>query len=383
MKIRNIVITISLLIAGCLYSFGQRKTFTVTSKIADLKDSTYNMTIWNGISDVVFKKGSTKNGQIYYQDTTSVPLIIRLTLPTESLYKRVDRGYIPVKSQSIWFVAMPGGKILLKGKLSDFAEVYPSGDKENDVISKLNKGYHPLLNKSANIELKLAKDTVEEALKKRLEAEQERIDSEAEKYLKDFLKKNISSIAGLYYLEDMLIREIVTIDTVEALLPTVAKAYQSSPFYTILKNRVAGSKYDVGKSIFQINTRNTYDGKVFDSNSWKGKFYLIDFWGSWCGPCMADVPDLKKLRDSYPDQLRVLGIASDKNDSWRKAIEQHNLNWAHILNDKGSNNYVLRLNVTGFPTKILVDPNGTIVYRSTGGGETSFEKISEIIKNWK
>ena len=383
MKIKNIVITISLLIAGCLYSFGQRKTFTVTSKIADLKDSTYNMTIWNGISDVVFKKGSTKNGQIYYQDTTSVPLIIRLTLPTESLYKRVDRGYIPVKSQSIWFVAMPGGKILLKGKLSDFAEVYPSGDKENDVISKLNKGYHPLLNKSANIELKLAKDTVEEALKKRLEAEQERIDSEAEKYLKDFLKKNISSIAGLYYLEDMLIREIVTIDTVEALLPTVAKAYQSSPFYTILKNRVAGSKYDVGKSIFQINTRNTYDGQVFDSNSWKGKFYLIDFWGSWCGPCMADVPDLKKLRDSYPDQLRVLGIASDKNDSWRKAIEQHKLNWAHILNDKGSNNYVLRLNVTGFPTKILVDPNGTIVYRSTGGGETSFEKISEIIKNWK
>ena len=122
MKFKNIVITISLLIASCLYSFGQRKTFTVTSKIADLKDSTYNMTIWNGFSDVVFKKGSTKNGQIYYQDTTSVPLIIRLTLPTESLYKRVDRGYIPVKSQSIWFVAMPGGKILLKGKLSDFAQ---------------------------------------------------------------------------------------------------------------------------------------------------------------------------------------------------------------------------------------------------------------------
>ncbi|MGE8292373.1 MAG: TlpA family protein disulfide reductase, partial [Sphingobacterium sp.] len=161
------------------------------------------------------------------------------------------------------------------------------------------------------------------------------------------------------------------------------KAYRSSPFYTSLKNRVEGSKYDVGKSIFQINSSNTYDGKAFDSNSWKGKFYLIDFWGSWCGPCMADVPDLKKLRDSYPDQLRVLGIASDKNESWRKAIEQHELNWVQILNDKGSNNFVLRLNITGFPTKILVDPNGKIVYRSTGGGETSFDKMNEIIKNWK
>lgn len=383
MKFRKLLALTGLLVASSLHSFGQSKTFTVTSQIADFKDSTYNMTIWNGVTDAYYKKGSTKNGQIFYQDTTSMPLIVRLTLPTESLFKRVDRGYIPVKSQSIWFVAMPGGKVLLKGKLSDFAEVYPSGDKENNTISALNKGYHPLLNKSANIELKLAKDTSDAVLNKRLAAEQEQIDAQAAKYMNDFLKKNVSSVAGLYYLEDMLVREIVTIETVEALLPTVDKAYRSSPFYSSLKNRVAGSKYDVGKSIFQINSSNTYDGKAFDSNSWKGKFYLIDFWGSWCGPCMADVPDLKKLRDSYPDQLRVLGIASDKNESWRKAIEQHELNWVQILNDKGSNNFVLRLNITGFPTKILVDPNGKIVYRSTGGGETSFDKMSEIIKNWK
>lgn len=373
----------SVLIASSLYSFGQSKTFTVTSKITDFKDSTYNMTIWNGVTDAYYKKGTVKNGQIYYQDTTSLPLVIRLTLPTDALFKRVDRGYIPVKSQSIWFVAMPGGKILLEGKLSDFAEVYPSGDKENNTISALNKGYHPLINKSANISLQLAKDTSDAALNQRLEADQEKIDAEAAKYMNDFLKKNASSIAGLYYLEDMLVRDIVTMETVEAILPTIDKAYRMSPFYKSLQNRVEGSKYDVGKAMFQINSSNTYDGKAFDSNSWKGKFYLIDFWGSWCGPCMADVPDLKKLRDTYPDQLRVLGIASDKDESWRKAIEQHDLNWVQILNDKGNGNFVSRLNVTGFPTKILVDPNGKIAYRSTGGGETSFQKMSEIIKNWK
>ncbi len=376
-------IIVVLLLTNSLYCFGQSKTFTISSKISNLTGKTFSLTIWNGLTNAYYKDGTIKDGQIYYQDTTSIPLIIRITLPVEALFKNVKGGFIPVKSQSIWLVAMPGGDILLEGKLSDYAEVYPSGDKENKVISALNKGYHPLINKSANISVKLANDTSDAALTNTLTKDKKEIDQASTQYMNDFLKKNASSIAGLYYLEDMLMRGIVSMETVEAILPTISKPYRKTHFFKSLENRVAGSKYSEGRSIFQISTSKTYDGKPFDSNSWKGKFYLIDFWGSWCVPCLEDIPALKSLRDSYPDQLNILGIASDQDANWRKAIEEHELNWVQILNDKGEENYVSRLNITGFPTKILVDPNGKIVYRSTGGGETSFQKMGEIIKNWK
>lgn len=363
----------------------QVKEYTITSAIKDLKDSTYSMTIWDGTSQTRSAQGTMRNGQIYYKDTTSIPLVIRITLPTKALYKQVGRGYIPVKSQSIWVVASPGKTIKLTGHLSDFAEVYPSGDKENKVLAELTKAYHPLINAAANISVNLGlnKDKMDAAQIEKLEAEQKKLYQDAQQVMDAFLIKHPSSIAGLYYIEDMLLRSSITIEFAEELLPKITKQYKATRFYTKIENRIAGSKYNVGRPIFNIASSNTYDGKPFTTDSWKGKFYLIDFWGSWCVPCIADVPDLKKLRDAHRDQLEVLGIASDKDAPWRKAVVDHNLDWTQILNGAGDQDFVSRLNVTGFPTKILVAPNGEIVYRSSGGGESSFQKMAEIIKNWK
>ncbi|TDQ77935.1 TlpA family protein disulfide reductase [Sphingobacterium yanglingense] len=363
----------------------QVKEYTITSSIKGIEGEEYDLTIWDGANNGRWAKGKVSNGQIYYRDTTSVPLMIRIFLKNKGLYKSVGRGSIPVKSQGIWLVVMPGEKVQLKGHLSDFAEVYPQGGKENKVLSELTKAYHPLLNKAVNIELHLAlnEGKVTAAEEAKLRQGQENLNSAAQKVMDTFLEKYASSIAGLYYIEDMLLRENISVEFAEKLLPSVTAKYRNTSFYKKVANRVEGNKYTVGKTIFTISSNNTYDGKAFTADSWKGKFYLIDFWGSWCGPCMADVPDLKKLRDAYPDKLQVLGIASDKDTPWRKAVVEHDLNWTQILNGAGEQDFVSRLNVAGFPTKILVDPNGEIVYRSTGGGETSFQKMAEIIENWK
>ena len=92
---------------------------------------------------------------------------------------------------------------------------------------------------------------------------------------------------------------------------------------------------------------------------------------------------LKNLKESHASKLNVLGIASDKEASWRQAIHEYDLNWTHILNGTGEEDFVARLNVDGFPTKILVAPNGEIVYRSSGGGEESFKIMADIIDDWK
>lgn len=375
-----------IVLIGAVYTVHcQTKEYSITSSIKDLKDSTYSMTIWNGGPQARSATGKMRDGQIFFKDTTSTALVIRLTLPTKELFKQTTGGYFPVKSQSIWMIASPGSNIQLTGYLSDFAEVYPNGDKENEIMAELNRAYHPLLNKSVNISVDIANngDKMDSLRIKTLQTEQKEIDAKAKEVMEAFLNKHPSSVAGLYYMNDMLLRRMVSVELVESLLTKVEPALKNTGYFQAVANRVEGSRYDVGRPMFTVSTPSTYEGKAFSTEEWKGKFYLIDFWGSWCGPCIADFPALKKLKDSFPVELRVLGIASDKEASWRKGIVDHDLNWTQILNGAGDQDFVSRLNVTGFPTKILVNPTGQIVYRSSGGGESSFDKMAEIIKKWE
>src|SRR5690606_7704512 len=98
---KKILIVLGLL--ASVYSLqAQVKDYLVTSSIKDLKDTTFSLTIWDGGPQARSAQGTMRDGQIYYKDTTSIPLVIRLTLPTKELYKQAGRGYYPVKSQSIW-----------------------------------------------------------------------------------------------------------------------------------------------------------------------------------------------------------------------------------------------------------------------------------------
>lgn len=381
---RKLLILIALMAVAPL-ARAQEGSYTIKSDVQGIDGDSYYLTIWNGTSQTVSKQADLVDGQIDYKDTTSVPLVIRITVANKELYKMAGRGSFPAKSQSIWLVATPGDNIILKGQFSDFSEVYPEGGKENESIVKLTKKYHPIVNDAVNISVTLAtkKEELTEAEIQELAAKQKELYKQSDAVMHAYLKENASSIAGLYYMNDMLLRQNITPEFAEEAIRDVASNYTVTPYYETIVQRIEGSKYDVGTTIFNIVSTNTPDGKKFNSSDWKGKFFLIDFWGSWCVPCLEDVPFLKNLRDSHASKLHVLGIASDKEEPWKKAIVENGLDWTQVLNGKDSEDFVARLNVTGFPTKILVAPNGEIVYRTSGGGEESFKKMAKIIDDWK
>ncbi len=381
---RKLLILIALMAVAPL-ARAQEGSYTIKSDVQGIDGDSYYLTIWNGTSQTVRKQADLVDGQIDYKDTTSVPLVIRITVANKELYKMAGRGSFPAKSQSIWLVATPGDNIILKGQFSDFSEVYPEGGKENESIVKLTKEYHPIVNDAVNISVTLAtkKEELTEAEIQELAAKQKELYKQSDAVMHAYLKENASSIAGLYYMNDMLLRQNITPEFAEEAIRDVASNYTVTPYYETIAQRIEGSKYDVGTTIFNIVSTNTPDGKKFNSSDWKGKFFLIDFWGSWCVPCLEDVPFLKNLRDSHASKLHVLGIASDKEEPWKKAIVENGLDWTQVLNGKDSEDFVARLNVTGFPTKILVAPNGEIVYRTSGGGEESFKKMAKIIDDWK
>lgn len=385
---RNLSV-IFIMLVSVLIPFGgsaQVPIYTIRSAITGLESDQFGLTIWNGETRAVSKPGNSMvNGQIFYQDTTSVPLLIRINVRDEKLVKRAgNRGSYPVKSQHMWLVAMPGAEITLKGHLSDFSEVYPYGDRENDILREFTQSYHPLLNEAVNISVELARENhglSEEEISARKQ-KQAKINEQARDILLSFLDEHPSSIAGLYFMGDSYIRDYLDTETLSALVDRVDVSYRNTIFYQSLKSRVEADAYQVGKMIFEIKSERTPDQTHFSTAQWKGKFYLIDFWGSWCMPCIADFPYLKALKSKFPERLQVLGIASDREEAWRPAIDQHGLDWQHILIGSGDQDFATRLNVTGYPTKILVDPDGMIVYRGSGGGEKSFLEMAEIIETY-
>ena len=130
------------------------------------------------------------------------------------------------------------------------------------------------------------------------------------------------------------------------------------------------------------------DGKLVDIEALRGKVVVIDFWGSWCGPCRRSHPHLKALYEKYHDKgLEIIGIAYEggtpqgKDSIWRKAVKEDRMTWLQILNDPDHIDLAKRYSVTAFPTKLIVDRQGNIVFRVSDSSSPEFDQKLEELFN--
>ena len=101
------------------------------------------------------------------------------------------------------------------------------------------------------------------------------------------------------------------------------------------------------------------DAQPISLSQFKGKVVLLDFWASWCGPCIADLGTLRKIKAQVAAQPVVfLNISLDANEAaWKQAIAKHEIKGVHVRSEQVAQAY----NVSGIPRYYLVDPQGVIV----------------------
>lgn len=127
-------------------------------------------------------------------------------------------------------------------------------------------------------------------------------------------------------------------------------------------------------------TQNMPDGRPLSLSELRGRYVLIDFWASWCGPCRRENPHVVKLYEAYKDKgFTVLGVSLDRDEErWLKAIEADNLTWYQVSDLKGWSNSVAQLyGVRSIPHTVLLDPQGRIVARNLRGAslESTLEEL--------
>lgn len=103
------------------------------------------------------------------------------------------------------------------------------------------------------------------------------------------------------------------------------------------------------------------NGNMLTLSSLRGRYVVLDFWGSWCVWCLKGMPKMKEYYQKYKDKLEVVGVdCNDTKKNWKSAVEKHSLPWIHVFNtDKSAVNTLY--GVQGYPTKIVIDPWGRIV----------------------
>lgn len=145
-------------------------------------------------------------------------------------------------------------------------------------------------------------------------------------------------------------------------------------FITFNKEIKIGGKF---VDFEQLNSK----GKKVKLSGIKGKYILLEFWGSWCGPCREENPNLVKTYNAYNSKgFEILGVAADNNkEQWLKAIKDDQLPWENVSDLKGDKNTAaLIYSISAYPTNFLIDEKGIIIAKNLRGDALN-KKLQELL----
>jgi alkyl hydroperoxide reductase subunit AhpC len=269
--------------------------------------------------------------------------------------------------------------------VDSFSNVKISGSKSHDAYTTLKallsevNAKSDILNKQYG-ELYQKKD--KEGMAK-LEAQFDALDLESKEIHKQYVLGNPKSPIALYAVGQFAGWDMDA-EKVEPLFNALPKTVKESIAGKEMSTKIATArKTGVGAMAMDF-TQNDTAGVPVALASFRGKYLLVDFWASWCGPCRAENPNVVKAYHQFKDKgFNVLGVSLDQpnaKDKWLKAIHDDQLAWTQVSDLKyWKNDVAVLYGIQAIPQNFLIDPQGKIVGKNLRGEEL-VKKLEALLK---
>jgi len=201
--------------------------------------------------------------------------------------------------------------------------------------------------------------------------------------LKDFASTHPHSYESLMVLNLMNRQGTNPLET-DALFNNIDESLRDTEVGKLIKKSIDDAKLTAIGAVAPDFTQADADGKPVKLSSFRGKYVLIDFWASWCGPCRAENPNVVKAYSKYKTKnFTILGVSLDRpgeKDAWQNAVKRDGLVWTQVSDLKFWQNEAAALyKVQSIPANFLLDPDGKIIAKDLRGEDLE-HKLEELFK---
>jgi peroxiredoxin len=356
--------------------------YTIKGRIDNYNDPAkiYLQYVENG--DLITHASSLKNGQFSFSGKTGEPTNGRLVLlPNGGATPSIKKQY----PQTLVFMLA-----------AETIEINSPDVLQNAILSgsEINADYQWLANAIALNEAKIDSLTrayeaapielaYNDAYITEIQSQYEHLQAEQKNLHISFIKNHPQSYISLMVLES-LSHQADNIHLTDKLLKGLSPEIQNTETGKALASRLNAAKTTTIGSIAPDFTLNTPDNRPVRLSDFRGKYLLIDFWASWCGPCRMENPNLVKAYNSYKNKnFEILGVSLDQpgdKTAWLRAIEKDQLTWPQVSDLGGWQSSVARqYNISTIPQNLLLNPDGVIIAKNLRGNALS-TKLAELLQ---